>query len=366
MKTEQLELCELHLDDRNVVAHEDLDVEAIARSLEKFGQQKPIVVSPSGWVAAGNGTVMAARRLGWTHLAGVVSGLEPDELMAFSIADNHTARLSQWDEVNLLERLEEIQVDEELLAATSFSDGDLELLKQSLDTTPRTVSRTVSIESLTAHPRNYREHPQDQLEHIGQSLEAHGFYRHVIVAEDLTILAGHGLVQAATMIGLQHVPVIVLRISPDCPAALKVLAGDNEVSNLAGIDDRQLTEMLKELHEEDQLLGTGFDPMQLAMAAMITRSASEISNKNEAAEWVGMPDYDEGEDIPKAVISFRSTADRVRFAELLGLNLSKGKVVSSWWPPKEREDPSSIRFTEEDEDEPQDTAPIPSLHSEQG
>jgi len=59
----------LQLDDANVLTHEDGDLDAIARSLETFGQQKPIVISADGWVAAGNGTVLAAKR-GSTRLTG--------------------------------------------------------------------------------------------------------------------------------------------------------------------------------------------------------------------------------------------------------------------------------------------------------
>ena len=66
------------------------------------------------------------------------------------------------------------------------------------------LSETIPIARLKAHPRNYKGHPTDQIEHLAQSLREHGWYRSVVTASDYTILAGHGIVAAATSIGLRH------------------------------------------------------------------------------------------------------------------------------------------------------------------
>ena len=50
-----------------------------------------------------------------------------------------------------------------------------------------------SPDQLKPHPRNYRDHPQDQIDHLIQSIRENGFYRNVVVANDNTILAGHGV-----------------------------------------------------------------------------------------------------------------------------------------------------------------------------
>src|SRR5262245_8025035 len=98
--------------------------------------------------------------------------------------------------------------------------------------------RLVPPTDLKAPPRNYRSHPEPQLAHLDQSLRTHGVYRNVVAARDLTLLAGHGVVEAAARLGLQAVPVRVLDLDPDEPGALKVLAGDNESARLAEDDDR--------------------------------------------------------------------------------------------------------------------------------
>src|SRR5262245_35987685 len=124
----------------------------------------------------------------------------------------------------------------------------------------------VNLDDLRAHPRNYRQHPEDQLAHLEHSLREHGFYRNVVVARDLTILAGHGIVTAARRVGYASVPVHRLDLDPSSPKALKILAADNELPRFAETDDRALSELLRQIREEDVsgLLGTGYDEMMLA------------------------------------------------------------------------------------------------------
>lgn len=211
----------------------------------------------------------------------------------------------------------------------------------------------VAVSSLTGHPRNYRRHPEDQIDHLAKSLQEHGFYRPVVVADDNIILAGHGIVQAAKRLGWATVPVIRVPIPSYDPKALKILTGDNELGRLAEIDDRALSELLKEIKDTDGLLGTGFDPLMLANLVMVTRPQSEIADIDEAAEWAGLPGY-EAEDKPvQAIVSFDSEEDRLRFMQVLGLDAAHMKRTRSWslwWPAKERQDLSSLRFEESRDD----------------
>jgi hypothetical protein len=199
--------------------------------------------------------------------------------------------------------------------------------------------------TLTPHPRNYRRHPMSQLRHIIDSIESHGFYRNVVVAKDLTILAGHGVTEAAIEMGLAKIPVIKMDIEPDDLRAIKLLTGDNEISNLSEVNDRLLTELLKEVMGEQELglTGTGYDADQLASLLMVTRPASEIKDKNEAAEWIGMPDW-EVEPAPiKLIVSFANESDRSEFARIVGYSLTE-KTTSVWFPPRARDDNSGLKF----------------------
>ena len=204
---------------------------------------------------------------------------------------------------------------------------------------------TVTVAELRPHPRNYRAHPDDQIDHLIESIREHGLYRNIVITRDNTILAGHGVVLAARKMGLEQVPVYRLDVGPDEPGALKVLVGDNEIGHLGEIDDRALSEMLKEIKDTDLsgLLGTGYDEMMLANLLFVTRPESEIQDFDEASQWVGMPGYDTEPEPLKVVISFRNQEDRLEFARLLGLRFTEN-TKSAWWPARETDDVSSVRF----------------------
>lgn len=124
----------------------------------------------------------------------------------------------------------------------------------------------VPLSSLKPHPRNYRSHPEEQLKHLCESIRRHGFYRNVVCAKDLTILAGHGVALAAAKLGIASVPIVRLPIAADSPQALKVLAADNETPRLSDNDDLVLAGLLRDIRDRDEfgLLGTGFDDESLA------------------------------------------------------------------------------------------------------
>lgn len=207
--------------------------------------------------------------------------------------------------------------------------------------------KIISIEEIFPHPQNYRKHPEDQLQHLVESIKEHGIYRNIIIAKDNIILAGHGVVEACKKMELKAVPVIQLDIESQSPQALKILTGDNEISHLGEIDDRMLSEILRDIKVKDinGLLGTGYDEKMLANLVMVTRPASEIANINEAKEWVGMPDYEEENKCWKAVINFDTIEERHEFIKQLDFKNVNGResdVCSLWWPDREREDPSSV------------------------
>jgi len=172
----------------------------------------------------------------------------------------------------------------------------------------------------------------------------------VVIAKEGTILAGHGVVEASRRVGLTEIPVIRLNVDPDSVGAKKVLTGDNYLSHFAEDDDRALTEMLKEINDMGDLEGTGFDEQMLANLVMITRHQGEIEDADEAAEWVGMPEFEAQDKIPKLVINFRSNEDREKLVKELEWNIMKREKLTwtTWWPEKEREDLSSVRFEDGD------------------
>jgi len=98
MNHQTIALVDLSLDPSNVRKHSRRNLDAIKASLRKFGQQKPIVVDAKGIVLAGNGTLTAAKELGWTEIQIVRTELAGVEATAFAIADNRTAELAEWED----------------------------------------------------------------------------------------------------------------------------------------------------------------------------------------------------------------------------------------------------------------------------
>jgi hypothetical protein len=206
----------------------------------------------------------------------------------------------------------------------------------------------VAVGALKDHPHNYRTHPDDQIEHLCASIREHGLYRNIVVARDHTILAGHGVVLAVRKMGWAVVPVVRRDLDPLEASALKLLAADNEIAHLAEVEDRKLTEMLKLIRDSDAgLLGTGFDEMMLANLLYVTRSESEIATRDEAAHWVGMPEYDEGVRPPQLLISFADEAAKTAFLAQIAVRNYRGRgsrVWTCWYPDREQDDTSSLRF----------------------
>jgi len=119
---------DLKPDPRNARTHPEHNVQAIASSLDLFGQRKPIVVRRDGMVVlAGNGTLEAAQRLGWTHVAAVLVDDDPITATAYSLADNQTGLSSEWDDARLSELLREVS-DSVPLTSLGFTDAELETL----------------------------------------------------------------------------------------------------------------------------------------------------------------------------------------------------------------------------------------------
>ena len=110
------------------------DVDAVAASLARFGQRKPIVARrDDGTIIAGNHTWQAAKKLGWKEIAVAFVGDDDVTAQAYALADNRTAELGSYDEELLLQMIQEIQkIDEALLADTGWAQKDFEQLVEKL------------------------------------------------------------------------------------------------------------------------------------------------------------------------------------------------------------------------------------------
>jgi ParB family chromosome partitioning protein len=109
LKVERVSITALTPDPTNARKHSQKNLDAIAGSLRQFGQRRPLVVYGST-VIAGNGTLEAAKSLGWTEIAvtRVPSDWSPEQAKAYALADNRTAELAEWDSDVLADQLIEL------------------------------------------------------------------------------------------------------------------------------------------------------------------------------------------------------------------------------------------------------------------
>ena len=70
--------------------------------------------------------------------------------------------------------------------------------------------------ALKPYPRNARTHNRKQIWQIASSIDEFGFTNPLIIDRDSMILAGHGRLEAAKMLGMAEVPCV--RIESMTPA----------------------------------------------------------------------------------------------------------------------------------------------------
>jgi hypothetical protein len=93
-------------DPRNARKHSAANIEAIKRSLNRWGQRQPLVARSSDrTIVAGNGRLEAMLALGWEEAAVIFVEEAHDESAGYAIADNRTAELAEWDSEQLAETM---------------------------------------------------------------------------------------------------------------------------------------------------------------------------------------------------------------------------------------------------------------------
>lgn len=118
---------DLTLDPNNAREHNQKNLDAIAHSLQMFGQRKPVVITKDLIVVAGNGTLEAARQIGWKGLSCVTvpDDWDTDTIKAYALADNRTAELASWNSEILLGQLRELNTNDWSVTDLGFKGFDL-------------------------------------------------------------------------------------------------------------------------------------------------------------------------------------------------------------------------------------------------
>ena len=109
---------------------------------------------------------------------------------------------------------------------------------------------TWPIAKLRPYARNAKMHGDDQVAKIAASMAKFGWTVPCMVADDGELIAGHGRVLAATMLGLNEVPVIRLGHLDDAERRAYRIA-DNKLTELGDWDEAMLRDEIAGLLAED-------------------------------------------------------------------------------------------------------------------
>jgi DNA modification methylase len=130
---------------------------------------------------------------------------------------------------------------------------------------PRLAVTYWLISKLKLDPKNPRAHSRRQVRQIARSIETFGFLVPVLVDGHGNVLAGHGRILAALLLGWTEVPAISVDHLSENQARAFMIA-DNRLTENSVWDDRLLAQQLNELSKQEldfSLEVTGFETAQI-------------------------------------------------------------------------------------------------------
>lgn len=151
------------------------------------------------------------------------------------------------------------------------------------------------VADLVPYAKNARQHPPEQIDQIAASMERFGFTIPMLVAEDGTIIAGHGRLLAAAQLGLAEVPVMVARGWSEEDRRLYTLA-DNRLAEIAEWDPEMLRIEIGELRED-------FGIEDMSLIGFSAEDLAEILPDALIDTTGGLTDPDDVPEVPEAPVT---------------------------------------------------------------
>jgi len=154
------------------------------------------------------------------------------------------------------------------ITPSSFSKVEHPMTRQHLTIVDVVVSQ------LRPYPKNARTHSKKQIRQIADSITRFGFTNPVLISDDNEIIAGHGRVEAAKLVGRKNVPTVRLSHLDAAQRRAYVLA-DNKLALNAGWDCEVLAIELQALIDLD--FGAEITGFSLAEIDLLLDEARESS-----------------------------------------------------------------------------------------
>lgn len=144
------------------------------------------------------------------------------------------------------------------------------------------------VADLAPRPNNPRTHSKKQLQQIASSIGRFGFTNPVLIDQDDHVIAGHGRVEAAKLIGMTEVPTVCLADMSEAEIRAYVIA-DNRLAENAGWDRELLGQefqYLEDLELDFDLSVTGFE---LAEIDNLIGEVTITSESDDPADALAVP-----------------------------------------------------------------------------
>ena len=177
----------------------------------------------------------------------------------------------------------------------------------------------VDPDELIPYGNNVKAHPDDQVKKIASSIKNYGWDQPIVVDGSNEIIKGHGRLQAAQLLGLEQVPVIVREDLTEAEARASRIA-DNKTAESEWLDEELETE-IDVLAQDDEIdmdsLGFDDDEIDDLLDSLNEEDDSDI----EYTDKIKTPTYEPTQDEPPALDELYDTG---RYNELIQA------IESSW------------------------------------
>jgi hypothetical protein len=190
------------------------------------------------------------------------------------------------------------------------------------------------IDALIPYVGNSRTHSDEQVAQIAASIREFGFTNPILTDGENGIIAGHGRLMAARKLAMDEVPTIELAGLTAAQKRAYVIA-DNKLALNAGWDVAALKVEFSLLGDENfDIALTGFDAGEIAALSLDI----ERGENDPEAEWDGMPEFDQNNEMPYRTIKihFDDDAAAEAFARTIDQSITD-KTKFLWYPQKQRQ-----------------------------
>src|SRR5258706_8900505 len=141
-----------------------------------------------------------------------------------------------------------------------------------------------AVADLKPYPRNARTHSRKQVKQIAAAIKEFGFTNPVLIDESDQIIAGHGRVAAAKLLGLAEVPTLQLSHLNAIQKRAYILA-DNRLAEKAGWDKEILAVELQGLLDDGfEVVLTGFEVPEVDV--VLDMSAEAKFDRQRSPGWL--------------------------------------------------------------------------------